>query len=322
MKHGRLVKALLAIVAIGFLVYYVDPEAMASAAAGASPWWIAAAVLLLPANVFLEGSVWHLLIRRVDPTMTRRESFGALFTGYALGFFTPGRAGEFAGRAFHVRHHDKWEVAAVVAVQRLYDMAVVVSLGTAALILFQRTRSLPPEGLWTIVAAAGALIGATLVSAALAPKSAHRIAVRLLPFETWRRRIGFLARLTTADGVRVVGLDAARFAIYSTQFFLLLRALVPAADPAAGYLGIGLVFLAKFLIPSITFMDLGIREGAAVFFLGRMGFAEAAALNASLLLFAINLLLPAAIGIRFVMKMRLSAAPDERLPQAGDCAQP
>lgn len=318
MKHGRLVKALLAVIAIGFLVYYVDPGAMAAAAAGASPWWIVAAVLLMPMNVFLEGSVWHLLVRRVDPTMTRHESFGALFTGYALGFFTPGRAGEFAGRAFHVRHHDKWEVAAVVAVQRLIDMAVAVGLGTVALILFLRTRSLSPEGLWTIVAAAGALTGATLLSATLAPKRVHRVAARLLPSETWRRRIGFLARLTTADGARVIGLDAARFGIYVTQFYLLLRALVPAADPAAGYLGIGVVFLAKFLIPSITFMDLGIREGAAVFFLGRMGFPEAAALNASLLLFAINFLLPAAVGIRFVMKMRLGAAPEERLSQAGD----
>lgn len=307
MKYGRAIKAVLALVAIGFLVYYVEPAAMAEAAAGANPWWITAAVLLMPANVLLEGAAWHILVRRVDPRTSLAESYGALLTGYALGFFTPGRAGEFAGRAYYVRHHDKWEVAAVVAVQRLFDMAVAVSIGTAALFVVRLTRSLPPDGVWNAVGAGGAVIGATLIASALAPSAAYRVAARLLPVKSWRRRIVFLTRLSTSDGARILVLDAARFLVFTTQFFVLLRALVPGADLVDGYLGIALVFLAKFLIPSFTFMDLGIREGAAVFFLGRMGFPEAAALNASLLLFAINLLLPAAVGIRYVLKMRLDA---------------
>lgn len=307
MKHARLIKALLAVLAVGFLVYYVEPEAMLAAAAGASLWWIGAAVALLPLNVFLEGSVWHLLARRLDARMTRAESFGALFTGYALGFFTPGRAGEFAGRAYYVSHRDKWGVAAVVAVQRLLDMAVAVSLGTVALVVFLALENPPREDLWTAVAVAGAVIGLSLVSAGLAPKKAHALAIRLLPVARWRGRLDFLARLSTGDGARILGFNAARFVVYTMQFYFLLRALVAGADAVAGYLGVCLVFLAKFLIPSFTFMDLGIREGAAVFFLGRMGFPEAAALNASLLLFTINLLVPAAVGIRFVMKMRLDA---------------
>ena len=305
MKFGRYVKALLALVALGFLVAYVDPGAMAAAAKGANPWWVASAVLLMPLNVFLEGSTWHVLVRRVDPATTIGESIGALLAGFALGFFTPGRVGDFAGRAYYVRHADKWEVAAVVAVHRVLDMAAAVSAGTVALVAFRLEGPLPGEVLWSVVAIVGALIGAGLIAAALAPKAAHRALRRVLPFESWRQRIGFLNRLSSVDGVRVLGLVFARYAVYTTQFYLLLGALVPSASILAAYTGIALVFLAKFLIPSITFMDLGIREGAAVLFLGRMGFPEAAALNASLLLFTINLLLPAAIGIRFVMKMRL-----------------
>ncbi|MEX1054624.1 MAG: hypothetical protein WED81_01245, partial [Rhodothermales bacterium] len=71
-------------------------------------------------------------------------------------------------------------------------------------------------------------------------------------------------------------------------------------------LGIALVFFVKLLLPPVTLMDVGIREGAAVFFLGSLGFPEAAALNASLLLFTINLLIPAAAGLPLVMRLRLS----------------
>src|SRR5690606_7419801 len=121
---------------------------MARAAAGAHLGWFAAAVFLMPLNVFLEGRVWHLIARRIDPGTTLAESFGALFTGYALGFFTPGRAGEFVGRAFYTRHRDKWDVAAGIAVQRLLDMAVAVSIGAVCLAVFVVRDAPSPHATW------------------------------------------------------------------------------------------------------------------------------------------------------------------------------
>lgn len=306
MKLEHVVRTVLAAVAVGFLIYYVDPSAMAAALAGADPWWIATAVALLPANVMLETVLWHILVRRARPATTFREAFEALLAGHSLGFFTPGRAGEVAGRAFYVKHADRWETAAVVIVQRFYDMAAAVSVGTIALFLFRMEHALPAARVWLGIGVVGALIGGGLVAAGVAPAAARRVLVRVLP-RSWRGRIDFLDKLTPPDGIRLLGLALTRYAVYVTQFFLLLRALEPAAGAAAAYVGIGLVFLAKFLIPPITFMDLGIREGAAVFFLGRMGFSEAAALNASLMLFTVNLLLPAAAGIWYVMKLRLGA---------------
>ena len=42
-----------------------------------------------------------------------------------------------------------------------------------------------------------------------------------------------------------------------------------------------LTFYAKFLIPPVTFLDIGIREGASVFFAELLGVPDAAALSAS-----------------------------------------
>ena len=58
-------------------------------------------------------------------------------------------------------------------------------------------------------------------------------------------------------------------------------------------------------VPTVTLLDLGIREGAAVYFLGQLGYAEAAAFNAAFLLFCINLLVPAVVGLPFVFRLKL-----------------
>lgn len=303
MRLDRVARVVLTAAAVGFLVYYVDPSAMMEAVADADPWWIAAAVALLPANVWLDAVMWHKLFLRVRPATSFRESFGAMLAGFSLGFFTPGRAGELAGRAFYLQHPDRWETAAVVIVQRLYDTAVAVSVGAVALFINRIEDVLPIDLVWDVLAVAGVLIGGVLVAAGLAPGVARRWLVPVLP-KSWQPRLDFLGRLSARDGAIALGLAAARYAVYVTQFFLLLRAL-EYGPVLMAYAGIGLVFFAKFLIPSVTLMDLGVREGAAVFFLDWLGFSEAAALNASLMLFAVNVVLPSAAGIRFVMKLRL-----------------
>ena len=306
MRIATYIKAALSLAALAFLAYYVDPAAMARAAAGADAALIAAAVLLLPMNVALEGLVWHQLISRLGLATTLRDHIGALFAGYALGFFTPARAGEFAGRAFYIRHDDRWEIAVLVGAQRLFDMGVVHSVGCLAMVFYIVAADPQPVLLWRAVAAAGGVFGTALVAASASPAAIHRIIFRMRALSFLRNRVGFLKRLSSLQGLGMLGVSALRYGVYSTQFLLLLMAIVPGADVFLALLGISLVFFVKLLLPPITLMDVGIREGAAVFFLGSLGFPEAAALNASLLLFTINLLVPAAAGLPLVMRLRLS----------------
>jgi uncharacterized membrane protein YbhN (UPF0104 family) len=57
------------------------------------------------------------------------------------------------------------------------------------------------------------------------------------------------------------------------------------------------------LLP-VTFGDLGVREGAAVFFYGLFNVPEAAVFNTALLIFLINFLLPALSGSVYLFKLR------------------
>jgi uncharacterized membrane protein YbhN (UPF0104 family) len=76
-----------------------------------------------------------------------------------------------------------------------------------------------------------------------------------------------------------------------------------------------LTYFVKFMVPSVTIMDLGVREGAAVFFLSVFGASPAVAFNAALLLFVINIVFPTALGIPFVWNLNLQS---DRSPAPAD----
>jgi len=64
-----------------------------------------------------------------------------------------------------------------------------------------------------------------------------------------------------------------------------------------------MVMFVKTIIPPVSMGELGIREGASVYFLTQMGEAASVGFNASIMLFIINLLIPALIGaVMFLRK--------------------
>lgn len=308
-----MLKTALAVAAIGYLVYFIDLERLLATARDADVRWIAGALALLPASLTLEGLVWFFFARQEVPDLRLRTAYASLFTGYTLGLMTPARLGELAGRAFYLRHPDKWMISAIVFIERLLAMVVGVGVGLAALVYFITTVAPTPEMLWWSVAAYGG--GAFLLFLGLFafPQQAYRVVERLVPSERVVEKLQFVRRLSRRRVLFYGVLATLRYGVYASQFVLLLHAFAPEVDLFAAYLGVALTFYAKFLIPSITLMDLGVREGAAVYFLGTLGFAQAAAFNASLLIFGTNLLLPALLGLPLLFRLRFRT---DRPPEA------
>lgn len=310
-----LLKAGLTVILLGVIVRLADLDQLLALAQTASIPLILLALAVQPFNMLLEGIMWHLWVQVEVPDQPLRHSLGAMLCGYALGFFTPASIGEFAGRAYYLEHDDKWALSALVLAERALAMAVVVIIGAGALAIFLATHSVPFEGAWTTLLLIGSLLGGLLFAAILMPRPTYRLLGWLATGDRIQRHLSFLTVITHKRITGLIGLGLVRYAAYVVQFFILLRAFLPDVFIGQGVHGILLVFYAKFLIPSITLLDLGIREGAAVFFFGQLGLAEAVGLNASLLVFALNLVVPALVGLPFLFRLRLTSFGERlRLP--------
>ncbi len=293
------------------LLFAVELDALVTSLENARWTWVVAALLLLPINLVLDGWVWHQLLRTVTGRVSLRSLVGALLSGLALGFWTPARAGEYAGRALYLPHDDRWAISLTVFAQRMIDMTVGVLAGFLALIWAFWTELLPLSTPWLAAAGIGVGTGLVLTIFVVAPARIHRLTTWLFPNSpSLTQRTILFQRLTRRQGLAVVCGTIARYVVFTGQFALLGFAVAPSATFPLLAGAAGLTFYVKYLIPSLTFLDLGIREGGAAFFFQQLGLGAAAGLNAALLLFTVNVLVPALVGLPFVAHLDLGKNPE------------
>lgn len=302
------VKTLLAAGILWFLVQRISWPEIVAAIQHANPWIAGAALALLPLNIGLEAYRWWRLVRRVNPAVRFREALQAVVGSYPLGLLTPARIGDYVGRAVLLRSIRPGQSAALTFAERMATLAWCLIAGLLATVPFL-SRFEAESPLWITLIGASLLGLLLLVAGILFPGEARRIIAAVLPFRPVRKAFSAFGKIPPKESVLLLFLSGVRYTVFSFQFVLLIRALEPGVAWSEAWISVALVFFAKSVIPQITLGDLGIREGASVFFLGAYGITEAAALEASLGVFVVNLLLPAFIGIPLLLRQRLGAAP-------------
>lgn len=294
--------------ALAALVYVVEWGSILDAAREARPAWALATLLLVPINLGLEAFRWHRLVKRLAPNVQFKKSLAAVLSGYPLGLLTPGRVGDYVGRALYLRDISSGASATLTFAERIATLACCLVFGLVALPYFLLTHTDVASVAWMTVLVLGFLFTGFLLVLLLHPSLARSLLETVLPFRRIKQIFGVLNRFSVRDATELFALSIVRYAVFSTQFVLMVHAFQVDVSWPAAFIGVVLVFFAKSAIPSITLGDLGIRESAAVFFLGVFGVAEAAAFNASLGVFAANILLPALVGLTLLPRLRLRSS--------------
>ncbi len=328
-------KLLLATVLIILLWNSVHGDVITSVLHRADPLFLWAAVLLLPLNILLQYHKWRLLVQSSFPLATPSEVSASLMLGFTFGIVTPARLGEFGGRAAGMRMRaerdgsrftgtdprygalvaEKLTVVTLTAVDKLSTMVITIVAGCVGLLMFCWLHPFMDPlllALLLLLAGAGSLYMLRARWNQASTDASDAFEGSAIPSRKTRSR---LHEIRTA----LRGLDASRirrllafsllfYLIFLLQFYLLLAAF-GRVDMLSTIAGISTIMLVKTVIPPVTIGELGIREGASVYILGHAGMLAAAAFNASLLLFVINILLPSLAGLAVLLRKPRAEAP-------------
>lgn len=304
---SKTVRLIVGLLLLAVILAFVDIGAVTETVKEANFLCIVAALALLPVNLLLESVKWRLLLSTTVRTISTGESIGSVLAGYALGFITPARLGDYAGRVLYLGNDRRGETLVMTMLDRLYSVWIYMLVGTIVL-GFQLRSPLPgPPGAWRLTFVVGAALSLIVSVFVLRPSSVHAVGKSLprwRPVRGLRRHFLHAGSVRMETAGRLLILSALRYGVICTQFVFLVLAFAPESPVLPVYAGVTLVFFAKTIIPSVSLFDLGIRESAAILFLGLYGVAPAAGLSASLLLFAVNLTLPALIGTAFAPGLR------------------
>ena len=242
---------------------------------------ILALVLLIP-NILIQVFKWHYLLRMANRSVSFSTAFQSLLVGYPLGFVTPGRLGEI-GRAFFVKEISQSKTFRLVVLDKITNFIIIVFAGLLGLLLLY-WGDLAAVFKAVLLVTAGAL-ASFIFLAALSDSAITRSIGRFIKIYHFSARNSAVLFL----------FSSLFYLVFLAQFVSLVFSfhtvnLLPAVE------ALGSVFLLKTILP-ISLGDLGVREGAAVFFLTKINMSKAAAFNASFLLFLINVGIPTLIGL-------------------------
>lgn len=268
---------------------------------------LALVLLLMVLNWGLEAWKWHGLMRPVQPIGYGR-ALAATVAGTAIGLITPNRVGEFAGRVLFLDPGHRVQGGFATLLGSIAQF--VVTLLAGGLVLGTGLWSpLDPGPLpaWRVVPWCALLIGLSAVFLYLNPKALARLLPAIPGLQRFERQARVLDTFTTAQLVRVFLLSLVRYAVFTAQFCIVLAALAQ-VPPQAALRAVPVVFLLTTLVPTMALTELGVRGSVA---LALIPGDDAAVLASTVLIWAINLAVPAFFGavLLLVARIRTTTAP-------------
>lgn len=296
-------KILISVLVLSILIHKISLTDILVALESARKGFILFALLLLPANVFFQFKKWQLLLKIEKPQASQGEVIFSLLAGITLGFVTPGRLGEF-GRAIFVRHAHWPRLLGFIAIEKLFALLMIYFFGFLGLIYFLKTKM--EYFHLVLLTSLFLVIFAIILFLLLNPKILDNLLGRMHFYSGRSEKIkqftSAFQAFSSFKAHRLLGFCLAQTLIYILQFSLLVNAFSSIAITKA-FLAVGATMMVKSMLP-IAIGDLGVRESAAVFFFNMLHVPGAAAFDASLLLFFINLLIPSIIGLILILKNR------------------
>ena len=311
------IKVAVAVVLLGLMYRAIRMEAIISAFRSAEYSLVIAAFLLMPLNIWLTEYKWRYLVRLIHPDITFNESLGSLLGGFALGIVTPGRLGEY-GRGFFIKHNTL-NLVGLTIIDKFYNIGCTIAFGFPALMtlpwvfkletidIIKMDVFISKSQLFISIMILIALLNILLIYFALDPRPVRSMIYSLQITFPRRNKISQLAHgldyFNAPQARFVLFLTLAHYVVFLVQYYLLIRSFAQ-LDIFTSIRGAAAILFAKTALP-IAIADLGVDQLVAVQFFGQFGASPEAAFNASILMFAMNVLIPALVGVLFVGRLQI-----------------
>jgi uncharacterized membrane protein YbhN (UPF0104 family) len=302
----RLISVVTRIVISAIVLYFVFSlvtwQNVFSAYQSADGRYILFGGLLLIANLGIRTLKWRIMLHTVKNKPSFWEAFGSVMLGISFGSFTPGEVGDFAGRALHIADARKSHLVGLALLDKAQIFVVTSAAGGISLVFLLLSDSV------FIIPICFFILFLSLVffmRMDLLAVFGHRLNASFFR-KSWVTRVLDGFTLLKPQQLFTTLLCTLLFhGVLVVQMFYFIHAFGEITLFHA-FIGTSAMMFVKSCLP-ISLGDLGIREAGSVFFFSSFGISQAAALNASLLLFVTNVLFPSVCGTIFLKHQYVTA---------------
>ena len=263
-------------------------------------WLLFLALFLMPINWLLDTIKWRYLILRLQP-VSLWLSYSGTFVGTTISLFTPNRIGGFVGRVLVLRPENRFRASLLSVWSNIGQLIVSVTVGILALIWYSKDIFQDSFFNWLLISSS--IFTLMVYAFYLSPALLIRIfSANNYLWRKFKKTLLALRYLNSSKLLVVLLVSLFRYAVFTFQFASILYFFDVENSMLTLFSGVAVVYLITTIVPSVTLAEFGIREVVALQVFRTDGSAEIGVLYASLLIWLINILLPALIGQLIVLK--------------------
>jgi len=296
-------------IAAGLIIYLassIEYVKIIAAIENANLLLIAAAFLLSFLNIYLQYYKWRLTCGQVLEERKPSKILTSLFNGFSAGIITPLRVGEYFGRAIAFKNKSVVQVTVATLIDKFFPLMIVAFVGSVTSLLFfyfyYNTSVYLTISLFIVLFTLFYFFAMLLLSRRFWDSIFFSRIKKSTRFKSVLEKLRILKSLDRKYFYRMTIVSLLFYLCFLLQLAILVSAFSHSYD-FINYIWAGnLIMFAKTIIPPVSLGELGIREGASVYFLTQFGEAASTAFNASIFLFIINLLIPALVGLVLLLK--------------------
>jgi uncharacterized membrane protein YbhN (UPF0104 family) len=254
------------------------------------PWFAFLLVsILMPLNWFLEVQKWRML-RQLD----WKRAWGDVLAGQGLAMVSPNRIGDGVARVSRAPNEERIAAGSSFALGSASQFLITLIAGSFALSCLPKLPLLQGFDSFLVVLAGTSSLALLLLF----------FFPGLLSICLPESKFGTIAQHSFSLRIWLLLLSFARYAIFSSQFAILVVALSPELLLLKVYACIGVTYLISSMVPATVLGELGVRESSAVIAFSTLG-NPGSALAAVALLWVINLGIPSLAGAIYISRRTL-----------------
>jgi len=292
------------LIAGGLLFYItrsVEYDKIIYAISNANLYIISIVLLLGVVNIYLQFAKWNLTCLEVLKENNKLKVLRSLFYGLSAGIITPLRIGEYFGRGIEFKDKSLVQVTVATLIDKFFPLLMVAFIGSVSSLLFIYYYF--NVSIYVVLALFILVFTLFYIFVLLILNNKFWDTLIFSKIKSSEKLKPFLKKLKVFQSLdrkyfnRMLLISFLFYSCFLIQYALLVSAFSNHFDYFHYLWAANLIMFAKTVIPPISLGDLGIREGASVYFLQQFGESASVGFNSSILLFIINLLIPALIGV-------------------------
>ena len=266
--------------------------------------WLSAAVLLIPVNWALETMKWQFYLR-IYTRISFFRAYAAVLSGLVFSLFTPNRVGEYAGRMLLLPPGVIWGVTISSLLGSWSQWIILLAAGIPGVyvlsgVFLPDTPLMVRQGFLVLGMGLSLLLMIGLFQLRLVSVVVRWLPGKRLRLRLWRQ-LAMLRKYKRRDIAMAMMLAAARYAVYSVQYYLLLRFFDIHPPAGMAIYGIAAIFLAQTSLPLPPLAGLMVRGELALSVWGYYTTDTLAILASAYGLFILNLSFPSLVGAILVI---------------------